>query len=89
MIFEVTRNITFGALNDMLLKQNMRIYVMSQNMNDNTTLFIYFYASDTHNLDHMHPYQLLVAVAKKKRKTVLGGKRSWAGDNLGILVMSE
>ena len=32
------------------------------------------FASDTHNLDHMHPYQLLVAVAKK-RKTVLGGKR--------------
>ena len=22
-------------------------------------LFIYLFASDTHNLDHMHPYQLL------------------------------
>ena len=38
-------------------------------------LFIYLFASDTHNLDHMHPYQLLVAVVKKKRKTVLVGKR--------------
>ena len=37
--------------------------------------FIYLFASDTHNLDHMYPYQLLVAVAKKKRKTVLEGKR--------------
>ena len=36
--------------------------------------FIYFFAPDTHNLDHMHPYQLLVAVVKK-RKTVLVGKR--------------
>ena len=27
-------------------------------------LFIYLFASDTHNLDHMHPYQLLVAVVK-------------------------
>ena len=27
------------------------------------------------NLDHMYPYQLLVAVAKKKRKIELGGKR--------------
>ena len=32
------------------------------------------FASDTHNLDHMYPYQLLVAVTKKKMKTVLGGK---------------
>ena len=38
-------------------------------------LFIYLYASDAHNLDHMYPYQLLVAVAKKKKETVLGGKR--------------
>ena len=31
-------------------------------------LFIYMFASDTHNLDHMYPYQLLVAVTKKKGK---------------------
>ena len=31
-------------------------------------LFIYLFASDTHNLDHMYPYQLLVAVVKKKGK---------------------
>ena len=37
-------------------------------------LFIYLFALDTHNLDHMYPYQLLVAVAKKKGK-LLGGKR--------------
>ena len=33
---------------------------------------IYFFASDTHNLDHMHPYQLLVAVVKKKENSVSG-----------------
>ena len=37
-------------------------------------LFIYLlFASDTHNLDHMYPYQLLSC--RKKRKTVLVGKR--------------
>ena len=35
-------------------------------------LFIYLFASDTHNLDHMHPYQLLVAVVKKKENSVSG-----------------
>ena len=37
-------------------------------------LFIYLFASDTHNLDYMYPYQLLVAITKKKKETVLGGK---------------
>ena len=35
-------------------------------------LFIYLFASDTHNLDHMHPYQLLVAVVKKQENSVSG-----------------
>ena len=34
--------------------------------------FIYLFASDTHNLDHMYPYQLLV---------VLGGKCESIVDN--------
>ena len=33
-----------------------------------TGQLVYLFASDTHNLDHMHPYQLLVAVVKKKGK---------------------
>ena len=36
-------------------------------------LFIYLFASDTHNLDHMHPYQLLVAVVKKKKENSVSG----------------
>ena len=31
-------------------------------------LFICLFTSDTHNLDHMYHYQLLVAVTKKKGK---------------------
>ena len=31
-------------------------------------LFVCLFASDTYNLDHMYPYQLLVAVTKKKGK---------------------
>ena len=43
--------------------------------------FIHSFASDTHNLDRMYPYQLLVAVTKKKRKTVQGGKCDTIVDN--------
>ena len=44
-------------------------------------LFICLFASDTCNLDHMHPYQLLVDVTKKKENRVLGGKCDIIVDN--------
>ena len=54
-----------------MLKQSGQNYEKEELIISLFLFLIYFFASDTYNLDHMYPYQVLVIVTGKK---VLEGK---------------